>query len=295
MGLNLERGSAEKQGVANRLAKLLPRFVVLTLLGVLTTATLTFAAERRLSATPAQSNVPTTGRPILRVPDVQRQAYVFAKGMLEDAGFAWKVSGSVQGYSANVVAQQTPAAGTRVYDTGAPTIVLRLARGRYPERGLPENTSAFPGTRLRIADSRPVVAAPVAPAKPLKLGRLAKPVKKPVAAPRTAKKAVPARPVAFAVPGAPKEPLKEISLPARAQLLRTWLASHSKPTNANVRHWLYQHAWIVDGADFGWWHGAQALRTLIAVDRTVEARWGIGGRSQAVARAALARVAARSR
>ena len=101
-----------------------------------------------------------------------------------------------------------------------------------------------------------------------------------------------ARPVAFAVAGAPKEPLKEMPLPARAQLLRSWVAAHPRPNDANVRHWLYQHAWIVEGAKFGWWHGAEALQTLIAVDREVEAHWGVGHRSEAIARATLKRVRA---
>src|SRR2546421_6298533 len=148
--------------MAVRLAALLPRFVVLTLLWLLTTATLTFAAEKRISASPAGSSVAVTGRPVIVVPDVGGQAYVFAKGMLEDAGFAWHVSGSVQGYAANVVAGQTPAPGTRVFDTGAPTIVLHLTRGRYPEYGLPENDSSLPGTRIRFADRRAKTAAPKA-------------------------------------------------------------------------------------------------------------------------------------
>ena len=54
------------------------------------------------------------------------------------------------------------------------------------------------------------------------------------------------RPPAFVVPGAPKEPLDEITLTARAQKLDAWLAKHPQKTDANVQHWLYQHAWIVD-------------------------------------------------
>jgi hypothetical protein len=92
------------------------------------------------------------------------------------------------------------------------------------------------------------------------------------------------------VPGAPKEPVDEIPLPARARRLEAWLTRTRGPTAANERHWLYQHAWIVTGAEFGWWHGAQALQTLIAVDRQLERQWGIGGKSQAVASAALAQV-----
>jgi hypothetical protein len=100
------------------------------------------------------------------------------------------------------------------------------------------------------------------------------------------------RPAAFHVQGAPKEPLDEIPLPARARRLEAWLTRDRGPTAANQRHWLYQHAWIVTGARFGWWHGAEALNVLIRVDRRVESQWGIGYRSEAVARGALA--AARS-
>jgi hypothetical protein len=105
----------------------------------------------------------------------------------------------------------------------------------------------------------------------------------------------PPRTAAFHVPGAPEEPLDEITLPARARRLDAWLTSPRGPTAANQRHWLYQHAWIVTGAKFGWWHGAEALRVLIRVDRRVESQWGIGYRSEAVARRALAAVEARAK
>jgi hypothetical protein len=98
------------------------------------------------------------------------------------------------------------------------------------------------------------------------------------------------RPAAFDVQGAPKEPLDEIPLPARARRLEAWLTRDRGPTAANQRHWLYQHAWIVTGARFGWWHGAEALNVLIRVDRRVESQWGIGYRSEAVVRGALAAV-----
>lgn len=104
-----------------------------------------------------------------------------------------------------------------------------------------------------------------------------------------------ARPAAFHVPGAPIEPPDEIALPVRARRLDAWLAAGRSPTAVNQRHWLYQHAWIVTGASFGWWHGAEALRLLIRVDRHIESRWGIGYRSEAVARRTLAAVAARGK
>jgi hypothetical protein len=98
----------------------------------------------------------------------------------------------------------------------------------------------------------------------------------------------PLRPPAFHVQGAPKEPLDEMALPVRARRLDTWLTPGRSPIAANQHHWLYQHAWIVTGAKFGWWHGAEALRVLIRVDRRVESQWGIGYRSEAAARRALA-------
>src|SRR5205823_1665766 len=56
------------------------------------------------------------------------------------------------------------------------------------------------------------------------------------------------RPPAFTVAGARREPLDEMPLTVRAKLLLDWLATNPKPTDANVRRWLYQHAWVVAGA-----------------------------------------------
>jgi hypothetical protein len=99
------------------------------------------------------------------------------------------------------------------------------------------------------------------------------------------------RPPAFLLPGnAHRERQGEMPLPTRAALLLQYVRNHPKPTNAAVKHWLVQQDWIVDGARFGWWHGAQALEKLLAVDHAVEGTWGIGYRSEAQARAALAYV-----
>jgi hypothetical protein len=103
------------------------------------------------------------------------------------------------------------------------------------------------------------------------------------------------RPPAFVVPGAKKEPLDEIPLTWRAADLGTWLKTHAKPTDANEKYWLYQNAWIVAGARMGWWKGAQALRTLIIVDARTEQLWGVGAKSESLARQALAEVEARSK
>jgi hypothetical protein len=44
----------------------------------------------------------------------------------------------------------------------------------------------------------------------------------------------------------------------------------------------------------GWWRGAEALQTLIAVDTRTQQLWGIGDKSAALARRTLAEVQARS-
>jgi hypothetical protein len=55
---------------------------------------------------PAEPVAPVeTAQPLL-VPDVRGLPLVFAKGVLEDAGFAWKIDGKVKGYAVNLVAGQ---------------------------------------------------------------------------------------------------------------------------------------------------------------------------------------------
>jgi PASTA domain len=301
--------------VAALLHARLSRLALSALALLLATAGLTSAASNQQSAPTAQAQATRT---VLVVPKVRGQAYVFAKGILEDSGFAWRVVGGVNGFAANLVSDQSPAPGTRVVDTGAPTITLRLSRStKYAEDGVSENFSSFPGTRiLRPGAAKPPAAKPDAKppapakrsakpaAKPPKAAAKKRPAARPKAAPTKPKpapanpkpqaKKASARPAAFTVPGAPKEPLDEMPLPKRARLLAAWAAKHTRPTDANVAHWLYQHAWIVTGAKFGWWRGAEALRVLIAVDERVISNWGIGTRSQAVARTALAEVEAKS-
>ena len=271
-----------------------PRVALLVGLIVLGSATLTFAATSTVPTAPPQAAAVPAQLQTLVVPDVRGQAYVFAKSALEQAGLAWRVEGSVRGFAANVVAQQSPAAGAKVVDNGAPVIVLRLTRnGSYKEQGVPEDRSPYPGTVARLAGAKTTPLRPVqkrAPAKPAP----AKPApakSKPAKARPTATKRTPA----FVVPGAPKEPLDEMPLAARAKKLAAWLEAHPRKTPARVNHWLYQHNWIVTGARFGWSEGDEALRTLVAVDRRVQKLWGVGGRSEQVARRALAEVVKRSR
>ncbi len=277
--------------MALRVAAHLPRLGLLAIVFLFAGATLTYGATQRLSAPTPKKAAPATP-PTMVVPDVVGQAFVFAKGALEDGGFAWKVNGSVHGYAANRVVSQTPAGGTKLTDTGAPLVVVTLARTGYAETGQPEDTSPYMGTADEpvapvetVPVTTPARATTPATAKPA----TAKPAAKPAAKPVTT------RPPAFVVRGAPKEPLKEMPLENRARLLRAWLLEHPKPTSANVRHFLYQQAWVVTGARFGWWHGAAALKVLISADQTAERVWGIGTKSELAARHALAEVEARSR
>jgi hypothetical protein len=272
--------------MALRIATRLPRLAVVGAVLLLASATLAVGAAKKLTAVPKGAPAPITAATLI-VPDVTGQAFVFAKGTLEDTGFAWHVVGSVHGYAANQVASQTPAAGTKVIDTGAPTITLGLERTAYPEKGEPEDVSPYAGTSVRPVGLRPVSPAAKAPA----VQKTAK--TKPAATKPEATAAPSKRRPDFVVANAPKEPLKEMPLPRRAQLLATWINTHQTPTSANVRHFLYQHTWVVTGAKFGWWHGAEALRELIAADRIAQQRWGIGRKSELVARSALAEVEAR--
>jgi hypothetical protein len=286
--------------MAARLSALLPRLAALTIIWLLATSTITFAASGRSKRVQPPAPAPAAPRAsnMLVVPYVRKHAYVFAKGILEDGGFAWRVEGPVHGYAANTVATQTPAPGTKVVDNGLPTVVLRLARNaEYAERGLPENASPDRGTKIVLVSERVEADAPVAANAAVEEEK-PDPADATEATPAaTSEKdetemtaAVDGRKPAFVVPGAPREPRDEMPLPQRARLLAERVAAHRKPTPPLVRYWLYQHAWVVAGARFGWYGGAEALRTLISVDRSLQARWGVGARSEAVARAALAEV-----
>ena len=333
----------------SRLPTFLPRIAVLVIVALGATAGLTLAAGSQVPTAPAVPTVDTAPAPPLLVPDVRNQAFVFAKGTLADAGFAWKVVGSVDGYAANVVVSQSPAGGTRVIDTGAPIITLTLKRNSgYTQSGEAENTSPYQGTIVQPSDLSGNPIGPAAPAaqKTAKARKTkpAKPVKKVAAPPapaattpaattptattagtattpaptapapdaavtppattppaaKTTKTALPAgwpasRPAAFAVAGARKEPLDEKPLPLRAKALMTWLEAHPVNSAATAKYWLYQNEWIVTGARMGWWHGAEALQTLIAVDRRAQALWGIGAKSAAAAQQALDEVRAKAK
>ena len=293
--------------MAERLRAHLPRVAVLVLVGLAMTATLTYAAGRKLSSPSHKTATKTAPKPPLTVPSVTGQAFVFAKGTLEDAGFSWRVLGSVHGYAANLVASQFPAAGTRVLDNGAPLISLTLKRNpAYPQDGQAEDSSPYQASSLEPAD----LAAAVGPEHPATTPAPTTTAAAPAVtttqsttttaaaadtAPTAKAKWPQNRPPAFIVPGARKEPLDEMPLTNRAQLLLNWLGSHPRKTNANVQRWLYQNEWVVTGAKLGWWRGADALTTLIAADRRAQKLWGIGSKSASIATRALTEVRSRSK
>jgi hypothetical protein len=136
-------------------AALLLRAVIAIFAGLLIAGgTLTLAADRAQPQRPQLVAATTAGPQTLVVPAVTGQAYVFAKGILEDGGFAWRVTGGVKGYAGNTVADQFPSAGTVVVDTGAPTVTLTLVKNKsYAELGAPENAAPYAGTVVRIPAS----------------------------------------------------------------------------------------------------------------------------------------------
>ncbi len=276
------KSPADERAVGARTAAMIPRVIAIAAAVLFVTATITYAAGTALRPRSVQSKHPARAARLLVVPDVRRQVFVFAKGMLEDEGFGWQVEGSVRGYPSNIIASQSPAPGTRVVDTGAPTITLELSRNaKYAEVGNPEDRSPYGASVIRLF-----------------VNRAAKHRAKPAAATRHVNARVRrthVRPPAFVVPGAPREPVREMSLPVRARRLEIWLEHHPRPTEANIHHWLYQHAWIVTGAKFGWSGGAQALAVLVKVDRRAERLWGIGSHSRQIALRTLRSVHARSR
>src|SRR5207245_5385 len=76
--------------------------------------------------------------------------------------------------------KQTPAAGTTLKDTGAPTITVMLERTSYPEKGEPEDVSPYIGTSVQPIGLKPAPAVPATPAP------------EPAVAPKVPKTAAPA-------------------------------------------------------------------------------------------------------
>jgi hypothetical protein len=292
--------------MAARLTALLPRFLALTVIWLLGAATYTLAADT-VPIAKHEKKAEAAAKPhVLTVPDVRKKAYVFAKGILQDAGFAWRVDGNVKGFSANTVTVQRPAPGTKVIDNGAPLVVLSLSRNTtYGESGLPENSAPYKATRVVLVSdwARDQI-------EPTTSGET-ETTSTETGATTTAPAATTTEPAAtttepeqpgektrkpdFEVAGAPVEPANEMPLPERARALEHRLAGKGKPSQRLINFWLYQHSWIVTGARFGWHDGAQALRILIKVDQSLERRFGFGARSEVLARRALAYVEAQAK
>ncbi|MFN8188485.1 MAG: PASTA domain-containing protein [Gaiellales bacterium] len=323
-----------------RVPAILPRFLILVAVWLLGTSTLLLAKGDETATEPEPAAATETApdeagqaveRAILLVPDVRGLPYVFAKGVLEDGGFAWRVEGKVEGYAVNLVAEQSVPPGAEVVNTGAPTVILTLRRSSaYEEVGLPDERSPFPGTKVVMAGEtadEPTLAPTPDEEMPAPDGTT-----QPTAgedAPTTTDASEPsqaqasttpttdvenaaetqsaptaedesgtddvaaesaARPPAFVVPGAPREPLDEMPLPRRAEKLDAWLDAQSKLTPAGWDHYTYQHSWIVTGASFGWWHGAEALRILIRADEALQKRFDTGAALERAARKVLAQV-----
>src|SRR5215210_4270236 len=193
----------------------------------------------------------------------------------------------ILGTAAFTLAADNTIVGPATPDPAAGAAAARtelIVRGPYAQLGRPVDVAPYRGTTIRLAG----LASVTTPAAKPKAKPAPKPAAKPKPVVKPAVKPTP-RPPAFTLAGAPKEPLDEMTLPARALWLQDWVANRPK-TGVNVRRWVYQHAWIVTGAKFGWWHGAEALQTLIRVDQRVQRRWGVGTKSERVARAALAQV-----
>lgn len=119
----------------------LPRVLAVATAGLLVSATISLAADKPATATKPKTHS-TKQQQVMVVPNVTGQLFVFASGSLEDAGFGWKVRGSVGGYQSNLVVSQSPKAGTRVVDTGEPTITLELVR-KGTQVGTPQNRSPY--------------------------------------------------------------------------------------------------------------------------------------------------------
>jgi beta-lactam-binding protein with PASTA domain len=127
--------------------------LVFILIVPLAMAAMSLAAGDKVVRVPASvKRLPPAAPPTVVVPDVRKEAFVFAKSQLQDAGFAWKVVGGNQGYAANVVVTQSPAPGTKLVDTGAPLITVTLSRNKqYKDVGDPENTSPYSATKNEMA------------------------------------------------------------------------------------------------------------------------------------------------
>jgi hypothetical protein len=137
--------ASDARGVTRRIITL-PRLTAIAAVVLLVSATISLAADKPTVIRPAAKI--SAPRQVLIVPDVRGQLFVFASGMLEDGGFGWKVRGSVHGFPSNSIVDQSPKPGTRVIDTGAPTITVWLAQ-HGSQDGLPQDRSPYGASKIR--------------------------------------------------------------------------------------------------------------------------------------------------
>lgn len=138
-------GRSDSTRVTRRVITL-PRVTAVAAAVLLVSATISLAADKpTVIKSPTHVNAP---QKVLVVPDIRQQMFVFASGMLEDGGFGWKVRGAAQGYPANIVVEQSPAPGTRVFDTGSPTITMWLTQ-HGAQTGQPQNRSPYGASLIR--------------------------------------------------------------------------------------------------------------------------------------------------
>ena len=135
-----------------------PRLAVLVAVALLATAGLTFAATSTLSTAPTTPPETTSELPPLVVPDVRHQAYVFAKGMLEQGGFAWRVEGARSRLLRE--SRRRPDARTRL-EAGCTAARPRSCSASSETPATPRK--ARPRTSLRTPAFRPAGSAPRRP------------------------------------------------------------------------------------------------------------------------------------
>src|ERR1700757_2221939 len=92
---------SDARAVSRRILTL-PRLTAVAAIVLLVSATISLAADKPAAMKKAAKHS-QAAKTVMVVPDVRNELFVFASGSLEDAGFGWKVRGSVQGYPANVV------------------------------------------------------------------------------------------------------------------------------------------------------------------------------------------------
>ena len=306
-----------RDGMAPRLRAHLPRVALLVLVGLAATATLTYAAGQ-------PGSVDARVRDVTTAPQRRRSSSRTSatrpssspRGRSRTPASPGASLGSVHGYAANIVVAQSPAAGhPRARHRRAahhPDLEAerslpagRAGRGRLAVRGhrrsSPPTSRPPSGLRIRRTTAKPAVTKPqrrsATTATPAGRDDDARSRATTPPKPRRDEDDLAAEP-----PGRVRRPRRAQGAARRdaahriaRSCSRTWLDAHPTKTNANVAHWLYQNAWIVTGAKFGWWHGAEALTTLIAVDRRAQQLWGIGSKSAQQAQSALSEVQSRSK